>query len=1259
MKKTITIYLLLAAAFLTGNALPVFAGNENLQAIGYDAGWSTYYGGSAEDVVTDMIVVGEFVFFTGYTKSTTGISSPTTYQQTKSDGYDAFVVKFDINGKKVWGTYIGGNGDDYATSITYDTELQAIIIAGYTSSQAGFDVSNSYHKEFGGGDYDAFVSIINQNGKRVWSTYIGGNGNDYAYDVKSFDRKILIAGKTGSHNRIADGDKKFKENLTGNSDGMLVLYNLKDYKIEWATYFGGSGDDEIRSVDFRGDIYITGSTNSTDGINHYSNSNYNGGLTDAFVAKFEDKGEITWSRYFGGNGEDKSLTVSFDGTALAIAGETNSTNNIAFKTPYQATPGGMKDGFFAQFIPDGVLQSSSYFGGSGDDKINKISLSGARLFIAGNTTSTDGIATNNAPYNEYKNGIDAFIGVINNFNLRDWCTYIGGSGNDEALAVSFIVDNNEAMYLAGSTSSGDFRITPLTAHQKVYGEMGDGFLMKFVHSPEKLTLKFDKTRLCSDGIYEVNYKAEGFTNLKDEFIFVELSDKYGNFDKPVIIGKKEAKPSDIIEIKIPANAEIGTAYRIRLSMSEPKKIISMDNGSNITIIPRPVPPVIQGDKTACRGTEKIYSVPLNNELEYEWDVKAGLIKDGQNTHQVRVLWQNTGTGSIGLKVISKASDCQGVAERIPVQVDEAPEVSLESFNPICKNAEPIELKGGKPAGGIYMAGGKIITVFDPKLYPVGNHTIKYVYPKNSAECQGWDEKTIEVLPPPDKPVITGFADRLVSSAEDGNLWYFKGAPLQDEKGKIIYPKSNGVYQVKVISINGCESELSEPFPFEGQGPEIEINPEAVKFETVYCNDEFRMREIKITNSGNSVLVLSSYTISGTGKEDFEFSGFEKKELKAKESINAKIYFKPKTIGQKTAELIITSTGKNSPPIIPLNGAKENISFEFSQNSLEFTDLEPDTPYEKSVLLTNNSPLDLVFNSNYLKLKDFEVITNGSPEIPAGKGVLLRVKFKGGAAGKEFNESLEMTDSKCGNTIKLSLIAKVKGTAVRKFDIKIGSVNATSGQYVEIPIQLNEPGALMQKGITSIKGTLNFNTTLLEPVEDTPKGDKDKDGKIRIIPIQFDIHEGTGTGLQTQKTLKFRVSLGNDSMTTIRFDKIEAVPNLPDIEFTSTGGLVKLTDICNAGGPRLVYFDGEEIALTIMTNIANDNISLSFNLLENGHTKITIFNSSGYISKNVLNDNISKGFYEQDISVADLGTGLYFIVLETPTAYITKRIAIIK
>ena len=52
------------------------------------------------------------VFLAGFTESSEGIAE-SGFQNTIGGSFDAFLVKFDASGARIWGTYYGGELEDY------------------------------------------------------------------------------------------------------------------------------------------------------------------------------------------------------------------------------------------------------------------------------------------------------------------------------------------------------------------------------------------------------------------------------------------------------------------------------------------------------------------------------------------------------------------------------------------------------------------------------------------------------------------------------------------------------------------------------------------------------------------------------------------------------------------------------------------------------------------------------------------------------------------------------------------------------------------------------------------------------------------------------------------------------------------------------------------------------------------------------------------------------------------------------------------
>ncbi len=88
----------------------------------------------------------------------------------------------------------------------------------------------------------------------------------------------------------------------------------------WTTLFGSSLDNQSNDVVIGNDgsIYITGRTRGN------LNSKSNSGLDDAFISKFNNEGEIQWTRLLGTSEdeESKSIAIGSDGSIyVAVAND--------------------------------------------------------------------------------------------------------------------------------------------------------------------------------------------------------------------------------------------------------------------------------------------------------------------------------------------------------------------------------------------------------------------------------------------------------------------------------------------------------------------------------------------------------------------------------------------------------------------------------------------------------------------------------------------------------------------------------------------------------------------------------------------------------------------------------------------------------------------------------------------------------------------------------------------------------------------------
>src|ERR1051325_5271416 len=90
------------------------------------------------------------------------------------------------------------------------------------------------------------------------------------------------------------------------SNSILLIASAQNYRL-WATYYGGTTQDNVKSIatDASGNVYMAGYTNSGNNIATAGAYQTSGaGSTDAYLVKFNGAGVRLWATYFGGSDVD-------------------------------------------------------------------------------------------------------------------------------------------------------------------------------------------------------------------------------------------------------------------------------------------------------------------------------------------------------------------------------------------------------------------------------------------------------------------------------------------------------------------------------------------------------------------------------------------------------------------------------------------------------------------------------------------------------------------------------------------------------------------------------------------------------------------------------------------------------------------------------------------------------------------------------------------------------------------------------------------
>ena len=723
----------------------------------------------------------------------------------------------------IWTSYYGGTGLDDSRGIYTDANGDYYLTGATNSTTL---ISYLGYQGFLGGSNDVYVVKFNNLNQRLWATYYGRTGNDVGNDivVDTFGG-VYIAGSTSSMSGFASSSQQIVYG-GGPKDG-FILKLFPDGTLEWCSYYGGSGDEQLTSlsVGFQGEVYFIGETSSTDLVTMDAlQGTYGGGASDFYLGMIDPGGFLLRYTYFGGSGAelagDLVATSDFN---LYFTGTTSSSSGMAVGGAQNTFGGGAYDGFFAKINSSNAIAWASYIGGPSEDRAEAIHVAGDRFYVVGKSGSINGISTPGAA--QGFNGGGSFDGYLASYTVDgavNWKTYYGGSGNESLWGVT--TDAAGSVFITGNSTSsnlGDngfqntngglndivfagYSIDGLRYWSSYLGGTADESVSDLVINANQ-EMYFAGSSASSNlavGGYEATNNGGGeafFGKLKNcdyPYLTVHITgDTIFCDGKSAILCAGGADHFLWSTGDTTAALEVDAPMVVYLIGTTTPGCSTRSDDYTFTVLPQPTITIsADGPLTFC-GNASV-NLTASGGVSYEWN-------NGPLTETINV----TESGNYACTGLNEFG-CQGSSNQLTIHVNDIPEVAMGlSTDSICISADPVGIVG-LPLGGTYVGDGIVGSSIDPGLAGGGAHQVYYTFTDANGCSNSSDVFDYFVLFEPtvlflsQDTVMAGDPPVEMTGIPTGG--YYTGFGVS---GNLFYPElvAPGFYQVtyNYVDDNGC------------------------------------------------------------------------------------------------------------------------------------------------------------------------------------------------------------------------------------------------------------------------------------------------------------------------------------------------------------------------------------------------------------------------------------------------------------------------
>ena len=383
--------------------------------------WASYLGGGELESPRRMLIHDDEVILIGETQSEDFPITADALQPSYGGGdSDGFITVLSSEGDLVYSTYLGGSGLDSLGDLVVDPAGNMVIVG--STESADFPVSSDAYQPEIRGSLDAIIVEIEADGAAIgYATFFGGGDMDSMNELELDSGGCLIIGGTTRSDDFPITEGAFQESREGEASDCFIAKFEGHSDLVLSTLIGGDDMDQCfgLGVDSSDAIHVVGRTWSGDfpvtsdalqevyGGEVAEGPNPEPGV-DGFYATLSPEGDLLYSTYYGGPVWDSIFQVGFHGEDTVLMGIVNS-GDFPVVNAFQGDFMGVIDIVLLVLDDDGQLKLSSYLGGAGVDHPSGMVVDDGKLYLVGNSDSTDFYTTDDAFQGSNHGGGDGFI----------------------------------------------------------------------------------------------------------------------------------------------------------------------------------------------------------------------------------------------------------------------------------------------------------------------------------------------------------------------------------------------------------------------------------------------------------------------------------------------------------------------------------------------------------------------------------------------------------------------------------------------------------------------------------------------------------------------------------------------------------------------------------------------------------------------------------------------------------------------------------